>query len=826
MEERCKRSDLNSHFSYYYTYTVTIIVLLLLITYHQNSQFISLNNLQQQRYLQESSTVASFNNNGNKNNIDYLELPTLRWMNLLSDGETFLEGNTIRVSPINESILYAISRSGNLFVISAATGLKIQTVSPSPRTLTEDGLTSTWSLYSNSGLAFGSYPLYRGGKESSVDRNNNNDMGGYNEYLHYVLNSGDIQLENNKNTNDRQDYLEFVVYSVIDQPSIDSRFLPKTRVVCVSIPDHTILWTSAGLPGLSNGSPVVYHSLPANMYTDNTGSTVSSSANRYSNTHGAKNNDGGTYIVLTHNSVLVRPDNTSRTTGHITVLEALDGHVKWTQSEWSRDEIPKGYGSPAISRSPTLGGESSGGSRDNPSDVIVYTSSDQEGRGFVGNLFAFQKVSFVDREVDAGINSSNVATAMTYDPFETRVLKRVRWNSIARPVMNRNGTHLYVAVTGNAVRGWSGVAKFNETADWSKRLVPTATGTNVTSYSDDVAIRTSPTLSNDEKRLFVVTVRNETMCLNSRTGERIWSATTRTASSLLAQPKSSPDDKRLYMIMSQDGRVVAIDQRRGEVLWGFSCGAELLPSVCDKTSVLADFDVSNDGQYLYYGDANGRIISLTVGKISNENLPSSSTTLISDNKNNNNNEAQTNFDAYSTDTSNSITEIDRMSSVKKAGLVALSFFLSVLLVGVSAMYVMKSKDFDPVSFFSDLSWSDFRIQRKKLPDDYSSSDGIGRGMLAVENGNYQPDNSIQDGPDIYEDKFLANLSFDDSQNNATIARDTFSTLWVDPTHSKPATSIDDDSQHRAADRMAILLGTSNRITPISENFGYGQAVMM
>lgn len=99
-------------------------------------------------------------------------------------------------------------------------------------------------------------------------------------------------------------------------------------------------------------------------------------------------------------------------------------------------------------------------------------------------------------------------------------------------------------------------------------------------------------------------------------------------------------------------------------------------------------------------------------------------------------------------------------------------------------------------------------------------------MLAVENGNYQPDNSIQDGPDIYEDKFLANLSFDDSQNNATIARDAFSTLWVDPTHSKPATSIDDDSQHRAADRMAILLGTSNRITPISENFGYGQAVMM
>ena len=61
-------------------------------------------------------------------------------------------------------------------------------------------------------------------------------------------------------------------------------------------------------------------------------------------------------------------------------------------------------------------------------------------------------------------------------------------------------------------------------------------------------------------------------------------------------------------------------------------------------------------------------------------------------------------------------------------------------------------------------------------------------------------------------------------DNSLIAQSSFNTLWGDPTHSK---AIDDDNkQYPAADRMAVLLGTSNRITPINENFGLGQAVMI
>ena len=398
--------------------------------------------------------------------------------------------------------------------------------------------------------------------------------------------------------------------------------------------------------------------------------------------------------------------------------------------------------------------------------------------------------------------------------------------------MNRNGTNLYAAVTGNAVRGWNGLAKFNETADWSKKLMPTAAGTNASSYLEDVALTTAPVLSTNEETLFAVTARNETICLNSLTGERMWSATTRDSSPILAEPVSSPDDERLYVIMSRDGRVVGIDQRKGKILWGFSCGAELLSSVCEKTSVLADFDISSDGQYLYYGDVDGRIISLAVGKkridISYDNNEdegsSTSTTIISDV----NNKAQS--DNIEGGIASSILNNDNNinKSIKKAGLVILAIILSFFVVGGSAMYAVKVKGLDPMSFVPKYNLRGFRFPRKGSPDENSFGAAIGRRMFKVENRNdYQSNNSIIDGPDMYEDKILATMSDDDDAVDPTIARGGFNTLWVDSTHSKPI--ADDDSQHpsiESSDRMAVLLGTSNRVTPINENFGYGQAVML
>jgi hypothetical protein len=144
---------------------------------------------------------------------------------------------------------------------------------------------------------------------------------------------------------------------------------------------------------------------------------------------------------------------------------------------------------------------------------------------------------------------------------------------------------------------------------------------------------------------------------------------------------------------------------------------------------------------------------------------------------------------------------------------------------------MKVKGLDPMSFVPKSNLRDFRFPRKRSPDEDSFGAAVGRGTFKVENRNdYQSKNSIIDGPDMYEDKILATMSDDDDDDDVdlneepTIARGGFNTLWVDSTHSKP--TADDDSHHQSSDRMALLLGTSNRVTPINENFGYGQAVML
>ena len=56
----------------------------------------------------------------------------------------------------------------------------------------------------------------------------------------------------------------------------------------------------------------------------------------------------------------------------------------------------------------------------------------------------------------------------------------------------------------------------------------------------------------------------------------------------------------------------------------------------------------------------------------------------------------------------------------------------------------------------------------------------------------------------------------------------FNTLWVDPTHSDPKyySRDDDDDDNSTADRLNVLLDTSNEVAPISDNFGFGQAVVI
>ncbi|VEU35535.1 unnamed protein product [Pseudo-nitzschia multistriata] len=730
--------------------------------------------------------------------IDYLDLPETLWIREDSEDQ-FLQGNEVRVSPFDESILYATSKAGDLRVLSASNGMPLDRVRPAPRTITEGGTTSTWSLYSNSGMAFGTF---RDAEDISTETHTNgDDDNGYNDYLQFLLNNG-IEHDGKK------EELDFLVYSVVDDAPSDSRFLPKTRVVCVSIPEHKILWMSAGLPGTPNGSPLVY-------YADDVGSAaLSSLSSREANEEEV---DNGMYIVLTHNSVLIRPDNTTRTTGHLTVLDSVTGHVKWTQSEWSRDEVPKGYGPPQVAHNPVRGGEYSGGSRDNKNDVVVWTSSDDEGRGRLGNIYSFQMKSSSDAEAELKNKNSNNeedVTSYTYTPFQVFVLRKVRWNSIARPTMNQAGTNLYVGVTGNAVRGWNGVGKFNGTADWATRLVPFNSGTNASSlpYSEDVVIPTAPVLSADEERLFVVSARNETICLDAKDGSRMWSVTTRESSPLLGEPKASPDNKRLYMIMSGNGRVNGIDQTDGKILWSFGCDKKTLAAgECQDPPVSANFDLSSDGHVLYFGTADGRIVALNLGQridTKDNDLPistgSSTITIGLDDD-----DGPLEFDE------NSIGTFDdelaknegKGTSVGKILGSIFAILLSLAVAAVSLMYVAKAKG------YSSINWTNYRFPRSFGGEKRHSS--VSRVRVRVQSQEL-------DGPDKYEDRIIATLSEDEK----SIEDEQFNTLWIDPTHSNPKPTRTNEDDIPTADRLAVMLGTSNKIAPISESFGYGQAVLL
>lgn len=202
--------------------------------------------------------------------------------------------------------------------------------------------------------------------------------------------------------------------------------------MAVSIPNHEIIWTSSELPGTPNGSPVVY-------------------TNQYANEN---------YILLTHNSILLKSDNSTVIAGHVTLLHTERGRVSWTDSEWSREDIPKGYGPPGHVSNP-LRGKYDGGTK-NSNDLVVWASSAMEGRGPLGNTFAFQ------------LPNNFEETTQQTNALETLVLKKVRWSSITRPVFSSDGLNMFFGVTGNELRGWIGDTRYDETADWSANVVTTS----------------------------------------------------------------------------------------------------------------------------------------------------------------------------------------------------------------------------------------------------------------------------------------------------------------------------------------------------------------
>jgi outer membrane protein assembly factor BamB len=84
--------------------------------------------------------------------VNYYSQPELEWMVRLD--EDMNQGNAVVQSPFDEGILYVVTHSGSLIVLSAKDGETLATVNPTPRSLTSNGQVTNWALYCNSGISF------------------------------------------------------------------------------------------------------------------------------------------------------------------------------------------------------------------------------------------------------------------------------------------------------------------------------------------------------------------------------------------------------------------------------------------------------------------------------------------------------------------------------------------------------------------------------------------------------------------------------------------------------------------------------------------------
>jgi outer membrane protein assembly factor BamB len=598
-------------------------------------------------------------------------------------------GNAVLQSPFEEGIVYVTTHSGSLIALSAKDGDILATVNPTPISrIVDDGKVQQWSLSCNSGISF------------STTQSGN----------------------------------KFLVYSIVDEPpefpGLD--FMPKARVVAVSIPSHKIMWTSEELPGIPSGTPLVY----ANQLRPAT----------------------AMYIVLIHNSRITKPDNTTTQTGHIALLNPEEGSVIFEESEWTLDDSPLGYAPASLTSTPIRGMYAGG--KDNQNTIVVWASNDANGRGAVGRTYIFQLPRGF-KEEPTYLNS-----------LQTKVLKSVSWNAVVKPAINSDGTKLFFGISKNELRGWiSDDSRFDHAADWSSQRFK--------DHLDPKApIPSAPVLSMDENRLFVSSSAYDLASIDTRSGKANWVVSGTYL--FLSEARVSADDKRLYVAQSADGRIFCLDQLTGDYLWQGSC--DQFEEDCSN-SVRSDFDLSLSGQFLFFADVKGRLISLKLGEMEDAEHPTSAPIWPGP------------FLPTSNVDWNSNTPEDEVASDSAPG-------GTIALIVLTAIFALSSTVYIII------------VRRRK--------------NLEPRTLDTFPDENVY-GPDPYEDSLIIEHSSKSMHPEVGYAPEPGPVMDDFNAFSRSFESDDssiDGPYFHPADRISVLMGTANRIAPLQEDFSYGASVLV
>lgn len=265
--------------------------------------------------------------------------------------------------------------------------------------------------------------------------------------------------------------------------------------------------------------------------------------------------------------------------------------------------------------------------------------------------------------------------------------------------------------------------------------------------------------------------------INSLDGRSIW--TVKGTSQFVSEPRVSLDDKRLYVVQSADGRIFCRDQKTGTLFWEASC--DQFQEDCSN-SVRADFDLSSTGQFLYFSDVKGRLISLKLGEL--EVLDPTAPP----------NWAGPLFPTNGVDWDRDTDKEETKRNPSIGGTVTLIVLAFMIAFGSTA-YI-------------------FMVQRRK-------KSLYGREEPYPDLGDFAFPND-PDGPDPYEDSMIIQHTPKSGIiGGGYSGREDF----YSPAYFTPDDSVSVNS-YAPADRISLVMGTSNRIAPLKEDFSYGASVLV
>lgn len=288
----------------------------------------------------------------------------------------------------------------------------------------------------------------------------------------------------------------------------------------------------------------------------------------------------------------------------------------------------------------------------------------------------------------------------------------------------------------------------------------------------------APTLSNDGQRLFISTSSSGFHCVDAQTGDRMWKLSG--ASTFQTGARVSPDDQMVYFIQSIDGRLYAYDQHQGVLRWLTSCDA--FEEDC-ADSVRASFALSQTGEYLYYADVLGRVIALKLGDLVEESgddlvddVPGPPGIF------------QTS-DGKSPGEKGSAKSLDPQRGPSDASSIAL-IILALLLAFGSGTYIALVRK-DVIS----------RPRKGRL------------NRRNIQGGARVGDEFLVPGPDPYEDSIICkhHIHYTDARN-----------IWLGDAGEINSYPLDG----RVFDRRFMILGLSNNVAPLTEDYSFGAAIFV